>query len=302
MLSKALRSAIKPLRLGRMAMMTWDALPERVVSSRPMINVGHVIYDHFTRHSGRIQSHTTLFLRNRPQLEVLRDLAVDMRTETALEVTSLGCSSGAELYSLLYVMRSAHSGLPIRATGMDIDDSITEIARRGIYDPSLSSGVDGLVPPPGIDDVRQYLDTLGVLLERTDDGMLRVKDWVRAGTAWGVGDATSPTLADQLGPQDIVLANNFLGPMDDALAEKCIRNIVRVAKDGGLLVLDGVDRDLKSRLLPQLGLEPITERLAEIYHADPTKADWPWTRWSHEPLDLKRPDWGFRYSAIFRKA
>lgn len=296
-----LKAMIKPFRLGKVTKSIWDTLPDWIVDLKPMRKLGHAIYDNFTRHLDRRQSHMTFFLRNMPQLEVLRDLIVDVPHNAPLKIVSLGCSSGAELYSFLYVLRSARPDLQIKAQGLDISKDITDIARKGVYDPSLSMHADGIIPDEALGDVDRYLTSLSVILDQTEDNMLSVKDWVRAETSWGVGDAASPALVEQLGPQDIVLANNFLGPMEDGLAEKCLRNIVRIVKPGGYLVLDGVDLDLKGRLVPLLDLEPVTTRMEEIHHDDPTKAGWPWIRWSHEPVDWQRSDRDFRYSTIFIK-
>lgn len=296
-----LRAVIKPFKLGKVTKFVWDTLPAWALDLKPMRKIGHSIYDNFTRHLDRKQSHMTFFLRNMAQFEVVRDLIAEQPTNASLKIVSLGCSSGAELYSLLYCLRLARPDFQISAHGLDISEDITDIARRGIYDPSLSQREDVIVPSEGIDDVDVYLKSLSVLLDKTEENMLTVKDWVREGTSWSVGDATSPTLVDQLGHQDIVLANNFLGPMDDDLAEKCLRNIVRLVKPGGILVLDGVDLDLKARIVPLLDLRPITNRMEEIHHGDPTKGGWPWIRWSHEPFDWQRSDRDFRYSTVFVK-
>lgn len=66
-------------------------------------------------------------------------------------------------------------------------------------------------------------------------------------------------------------------------------------------MIDGVDLDLRTDVVRALGLLPITEDARRIHEADPTKQDWPWTRWSLEPFDATRPDWPFRYATIFQR-
>lgn len=92
---------------------------------------------------------------------------------------------------------------------------------------------------------------------------------------------------------------NVLGPMQDALAETCLRNIVRLVAPSGYLVVNGVDLDLKTRVVHELKLRPVTDRIEEVHMADPTKRDWPWTRWGLEPFDWNRPDWAVRYASIY---
>ena len=69
---------------------------------------------------------------------------------------------------------------------------------------------------------------------------------------WETGDATDPELLDLFGPQDVAMVCNVLGPMEDALAEKCLRNIVRLVVPDGHLVVDGMDLDLKTRVVQSL--------------------------------------------------
>ena len=38
--------------------------------------------------------------------------------------------------------------------------------------------------------------------------------------------------------------------MEDPLAEACLRNVARLVNPGGILVVDGVDLDLKARVMP----------------------------------------------------
>jgi len=291
---------LQPLGLGQAARQVWDRLPEWVVDTPPMRRLGHVVYDKYTRHTDRAQTHATFFLRNMPQIEVVRDAVSSLPQGAKLKVASMACSSGAELYSMLYVIRSARPDLKVVAHGVDISADIVEVARAGLYDPALPPHKSGLVPPGDDEQQARHLQALGVLMERTPDNKLRIKDSLREGIKWSVGDVTDPALVDRLGPQQLVIANNFLGPMPDELAEACLRNISTMVAAGGWLVVDGVDLDLKARVMPTLGLEPVTSRMAEIHKGDPTKEDWPWTRWSHEPFNASHPDRDFRYSTIFR--
>lgn len=295
-------TTMKSLGLGKILRLVWANAPHWARNSGPMRCAGHVIYDKYSRNSGRVQTHTTFFFRNLPMYETLSDLNSLHPDEEPLKITSLGCSSGAELYSLLHILRVARPDRAIVSQGFDLSPEIVEIARTGVYDPQKTLQDDGIVPRGTVKDLAAHLQSLDALLDRRDDGMLQVRDWLRDGTSWAVGDASSPDLADQLVPQDIVLANNFLGPMQDAAAEACIRNILPMVKPGGYLVLDGVDRDLKTRLLPTLGLDPVTDRIRDILAADPTKQDWPWTRWSNEPINPKAPNRDYRYAVIFQRS
>jgi chemotaxis methyl-accepting protein methylase len=252
----------------------------------------------------RVQSHYTKFLRNLPQMEVLADLIDSKSDGSPVRITSIGCSTGAELYSTLYVLRSIHPKAKVLATGVDVSKGVIEVAQRAIYDVGRpnSDCVGTYAPGTNSSEVAELSsDVISSMFERNSAGSLRVRDWIRADTTWLQGDATDPTLADRLGPQDVVVANNILGPMNDVLAETCVRNLLKIVPRGGYLVVDGIDLDLRARLFPQIGLEPHLARLEEIHCADAAKQNWPWDRWAHEPIVRATPDWKFRYCSIFRK-
>src|SRR5712671_4822526 len=68
-----------------------------------------------------------------------------------------------------------------------------------------------------------------------DGDQARVKPWLREGITWQLGDTSSPELIHVLGPQDIVVSNNFLCHMEPLVAENCLRNIAGVVDRGGYL-------------------------------------------------------------------
>jgi chemotaxis protein methyltransferase CheR len=299
-MNEILKAAFKPL-LGPVRRI-WSRLPDSVLATRAMRSVGSFIYDNFVRDTNRNQSHMTRFMRNVPQLEALRDLISRSPQGATLRIASIGCSTGVELHSTLWVIRSARPDLRVVAKGVDISPAVVEFARRGVFRAQPATGEEGLQEMGQREVTGADSEALQAMLEPVPGGNLRVRDWLREGVYWLVGDATDPQLFIELGPQDLVLACNFLGPMEDPLAEACLRGIVHLIAPNGVLVLDGIDLDLKARVVPSLGLTPITDRIEEAHVADPTKSDWPWKRWSHEPFDRRRPDWAFRYSTIFVKS
>ena len=284
---------VRPVRF------VWRRLPDAFLDTRLMRRIGTFVYDHYIRDTERQQSHATWFMRNVPQLEVLRDRLAHLEQGATVRVASIGCSTGVELYSALWVIRTARPDFNVVAQGVDISADVVEVARRGIYRANAPAVAGGLYDLGGGNDVATQLAAFEGLVEPLPGGAVRVQDWLREGVSWNARDATDPHLLDLLGPQDVVLARNFLGPMDDALAEACLRNIARLVVPQGCLVVDGVDLDLKERVVRELDLVPIPDRIEEVHTADPSKKDWPWTRWSHEPMDRTRPDWILRYCTVF---
>jgi hypothetical protein len=184
--------------------------------------------------------------------------------------------------------------LKVVLCAVDISKEILDFAQKGIYAPNTSE----LVGAPIFErltahEKRQMFDWEG--------DQARVKSWLREGITWRLGDAADPGLIRGVGPQDIVVASNFLCHMTPADAEKCLRNIGQMVSPGGYLFVSGVDLDVRAKVALDLGWEPVTELMAEIHDGDPSlQADWPCACWGLEPLNRRRRDWQNRYAAVFR--
>ena len=204
-----------------------------------------------------------------------------------LKILVLGCSTGAELYSLLWMVRVARPEQSVQALGIDLSTSYVRAAADGTY-------------PIDATEVAGISETAYHRLFTRQADMLSVQPWLKDHATWSVGDACSPYLPTRLGPQDLVLANNFLFHMPVARAEACLRNIVRLVAPNGYLSVAGVDLDVRSRAVRDLGLRPIPAKLEDIYTADGLLEAWPLHFWGLEPLDRKHPDWPGRYTTLFR--
>ena len=84
-----------------------------------------------------------------------------------------------------------------------------------------------------------------------------VKQSLREGISWRVGDATDPGLVEELGPQDIIVASNFLCHMPPPIAEACLRNIARLGTAGAHLFVTGVDLEVRQKVSRSIGLAAI---------------------------------------------
>ena len=234
------------------------------------------------------------FLRNRPALELMRRLIRERAEGSTLNVAVLGCSIGAEVYSILWVLRSARPDLEIVVHAVDVSPEVVDIAEAGIYAPGMSDVVDS-----GIFDRLTESEMQG-MFDR-EGARARVKDWLREGIEWSVDDACDPELRSRLGSQDIVVANNFLCHLDPASAERCLRNIARLVEPGGYLFVSGVDLEVRTNVAGDLRWEPLADLLEEIHNADPSlRSHWPWEWAGLEPLDRRRSDWRTRYATAFR--
>jgi chemotaxis methyl-accepting protein methylase len=241
-----------------------------------------------------MQYHGTFFLRNRPELELIRTLANQRAKGSELRITVLACSNGAEVYSILWTVRSARPDLKVIVHAADISAEILEIAAEGRYsldeNPLVNSAIFERITEA---EMREMFDV--------EDGQLSIKSWLKEGVAFQLADAGDPALADRLGPQDIVVANKFLCHMEPPDAERCLRNLARLAEPAGYLFVSGVDLDVRTKVALDLGWTPIQDLLEEMHNGDPSvRRDWPWKWWGLEPFTRARRDWKIRFASAFK--
>jgi chemotaxis methyl-accepting protein methylase len=279
------------LRINRTV---WMRLPAALRDARVARWYGGILHNLVCRGAKRQQFFGTFFLRNRPQLEQIRRVIQSQPQGATLRIAVLGCSTGAEVYSLLWTIRSARPDLKLQTLAVDISPEILQIAETAVYT-SESSNSPGRSIFERLSDAE--LDEIFVWNGKKGT----VKPWIRAGIIWHLGDAADPELVRVLGPQDIVLASNFLCHMPPALAERCLRNIAQLVDHSGYLFVLGVDLAVRSKVARELSWQPVSDLIREIHDGDPSVRDsWPLEWWGLEPLNDKRRDWQLRYAVVYR--
>jgi len=272
----------------------WERLPSRLRDLHPIRSYGAWLHTLVCLRANREMYLGTFFLRNRPALELMRRLAQQKAHGSILRIAVLGCSIGAEVYSILWIIRSVRPDLKVLLNAVDISKEILSFAENGIYTPNTSQLV-------GASIFERLIEAEMVEMFDWEGDQARVKSWLREGITWQLGDAADPELLDILGPQDMVVASNFLCHLARADAEKCLRNIARLLSPGGYLFVSGIDLDVRTKVALDLGWQPVPDLIAETHNGDPSvRADWPWQWWGLEPLDRRQQDWQTRYAAVFR--
>jgi len=279
------------LRLNRRL---WTGLPPSATALRPIRAYGYFLHKLVRLQSERGQLPHTFFLRNRPALELLKRMVERRARGETLKIAVLGCSAGAEAYSVAWRIRSARPDLKLVLEAVDISEQAIQVAKRGVYSPAV-------LPITGTNFLDRMTEAeIEELFDKIGDELI-VKAWIQEGIRWHVGDVGEPEVLDVLGVQDIVVANNFLCHMDDWAAERCLRNIARLISPDGYIFVSGIDLDIRTRIAKDLRWEPVQELLEEIHYGDPRMAvGWPWNYSSLEPLNKKRRDWGSRYATAFQ--
>jgi chemotaxis methyl-accepting protein methylase len=278
----------------RLTQKLWNQLPISVSNLGPISYLGQSLHRLARINDVRVQSFNTHFFQNRPQLELIRRLAERSIDAEVLKVAVLGCSIGAEAYSIASTIRSARPELKLAISAVDISDLAVNVGRRGVYsrrEPKLTNtDLFRVITAPEIDELFDF-----------DGETLTVKSWIKEGIDWYVGDVGRREVLDTLGPQDIVIANNFLCHMDDLAAERCLRNIARSVGPNGFLFVSGIELGIRTKVAKELGWEPLPDLVEEIHAAEPLREnEWPCHYAALEPCDKKRHDWRIRYATAFR--
>jgi chemotaxis methyl-accepting protein methylase len=265
------------------------------------------------RLSDRKQYVATFFLRNRPELALLTRLLEDAIPGSRVKIAILGCSKGAEVYSVAWLARSARPDLELSICAVDISQEMVDFARLGSYslERDDASWRDDPEATKSLDQ-NTARDQNAWLFERvsaeemdaifTVEGDLAiVRPRWREGIAWLCGDAGDPALQSLLGPQDIVVADRFLCHMKPAAAATCLRNIANLVRPGGYLFVSGIDLDVRTSAALEMGWRPVQELIREVHDGDMSiRSGWPMEYWGLEPFDDRRPDWPVRYASVFQ--
>ena len=274
----------------------WNALPPSATAFGPIRVYGEFLHALSQVQLGRAQAFSTYFLRNRAELELIRRLLDQKGTGETLRVAVLGCSTGPEAYSVAWRIRSARPDLKLVLHAVDISRQAVEFAERGVY---------SLATPQLADTAICSAMTTAEMADmfQRDGDVVTVKSWIREGIDWQVGDAGDSKIVDDLGPQDMVVANNFLCHMGAPEAERCLRNIARLVSPHGYLFVSGIDLDVRTKVASDMGWEPVEELLTEVHEGDRALGSrWPCHYAALEPLNKRRPDWKLRYAAAFQLA
>lgn len=209
------------------------------------------------RQLGRPDSARTFAVRNSVQFEALRDVVREWSRSPRLRIASIGCSTGAELYSALW---SAHTTRPnLELVGLGLDTSETSLAAAHVARYSRAGRELAHLTPAQVAE----LIAGGLFIDEGD--AVTVPGWFRECARWELGSTFDPALGEHLGPQDVVFVNDVLSHLPDAQAEQALRSIADLVDMDGYLFITGVNPDVKAPLLTSLGLTPTADRVEELY-------------------------------------
>jgi CheR methyltransferase, SAM binding domain len=176
----------------RLSTWLWQRLPTEMTNTRFMHSRGRILHRLVCRHNLRRQFTGTFFLRNRPELELIRRLNEQKPKGSVLKIAVLGCSVGAEIYSILFTIRSARPDLDVHICAVDNSAEVLNVAKEAVYSSQTSDFVGSSI----------FERMTEVEFEEMFEGnrnKAEIRSWIRRGISWFLNDAGDPGLIRILG-------------------------------------------------------------------------------------------------------
>jgi len=234
----------------------------------------------------------TRFMRVPTQFEALTDSVLPgvfaHQTSEALRIVVMGCSNGAEAFSIASVLSRKYPSLDFAIDAYDLSDAMIAQAKSGRFP---RDQVDTMHPPTN-DFVASTFDA--------DDEAYIVKPAIARRVSFGVADLFDDSVIQRIGAADIVFAQNVLINFPRPRARQAFQQILQLLKPRAALFIDGMDIDLREELTRAAGLHPLDYKIRQIHDdARVIRGDvWPWVYWGLEPF-AERRNWRERYATIY---
>lgn len=246
--------------------------------------------------SDRTNATFTLFLRLPTQFEALSGPVLDFLLSNSqisnLIITVLGCSNGAEPYTIASVLKNRHPDLKFSIYAYDIDKEMIKKAKSACYFTKEEAFRNEMLTTSFINDTFDNYNH-----------SLKIKPKIAELIHFEIGNALDPSLKDVVKTSDIVFAQNFLFHLKPKLAQKAFKNICSLLKPKAALFIDGMDLSMRQKLTLKYNLVPLDFKIREIHNEARIgrTSSWPWIYWGLEPFSNTKKRWQRRYSTIFLK-
>lgn len=235
----------------------------------------------------------TQFFRSPSQLEALAGPVLEHVLAHGhagpLRIVIIGCSSGAEPYTLSSILLTQWPCLTVTIDAYDIATDTLAAARAAAYPVATVLG-NPLIKPIFID----------ATFDRRGDHLV-VKPEVAQRVRFHHADALDPAIREQIAPADLVFAQNIMCNLRRPAARRLFDNIVALLKPRSALFVDGMDLDMRTRRTRAHRLVPLTFALRRIHdEARLVRGErYPWFASGLEPFSAQRRDRERRYATIF---
>jgi len=253
-------------------------------------------HEHLLATCDRVDNHTyTCFLRAPAQLATLAGPVMDFlgspqKTGRELELLMFACSNGAEVYTIASWLMQELPTLQFRIQASDLHQEMVDrcIAADYSADEALQS---------------EYVSRAFVeaTFDRKGDRYI-VKPAIRERVQFRQASLLDRDALEQaFRPADIVTAQNVLFHMKPAMAREAFANAASFLKERSVLMVEGMDPDVRIEATKAHGLRPLTDNLRSIYSETRvhTPRDWWNYYWGTEPYFPLRKERDRRYGTIF---
>jgi chemotaxis methyl-accepting protein methylase len=207
-----------------------------------------------------------------------------------LEIVVFACCTGAEAFTLSYTLQKHFPNLRFRIRGFDLVQEVIERARLATYTR------EEVLKGPFVTDefVKEAFDS-------ADAGALRIKPAIAAPISFDVGNLLDQAFMQSLGKVDMVLAQNVLFHLQRPQARVAFGHLHDMVKTPGVMLVNGMDTDMRVALTRRLNLEPLDYLVQEIH--DDARVDrgagWAGAYWGRRPFSRQSRDWLRKYGTIF---
>ncbi len=252
-------------------------------------------YEITLRIDRRENSTFTGFLRLPTQFEALEgpvvEYVLDGRSDKEMNVIVIGCSNGAEAYTIASVLNNRNPRRAFRIAAYDIDRDMVKKAENACYHEE--------------EVLNNKVITEKFIRETFDigDRKYTVKEDIAGHVRFGRADALDPDLRRNIGTADIVFAQNFLLHMKPPNARKAFDNIWNLLNDRAAIFIDGIDLNIRRKETRERKLIPLDYKIPQI-HDEARRArgvGWPYQYWGLDEFRESKNDWKRWYATVFLK-
>jgi chemotaxis methyl-accepting protein methylase len=273
-------------------------LKNRVLIGTLLYPYGVLRHRMLLRSADRSQHHTyTAFFRSPIQLEALTGPVIEFLmgqppARRRLEILQFACSNGAEAYSMASMLMRVRPELDFRIQASDLHEEMVAHAIAARY------SRDEVLHHEYITDA-----FLAATFDQVPDGFV-VKPEIRARVSFGQVSLLDPELPRRFQPADMVVAQNVLFHLDRAAASTAFQYLVSLLRPRAVLVIAGMDLDLKEALTREARLAPLSYRCREIHEQGRSHIPLAWWRYYYgaEPYSVLRRDRYRRYGTVFTRS
>ena len=250
------------------------------------------------RLSKRRNCQYTSFLRLPTQYEALSgpvlDFLVDGSKAKALRILILGCSNGAESYSVASVLKNRHPHLEFHIHAFDLDGEVVSKAKSMRYTSKEVFNNET--------DTDQFDSFVKNTFDIEND-VYHIKQDVGRHVQFGVANVLDSHLKEKIGTADIVYVQHLLIHLKVKDQKKAFRNIHSLLNPKAALFVAGNEYDTLEKLTTKYDLRPLDYNIEQIHSEVGVYCrGWPWVYWGVEPFVDFGPSSKRRYSTIFFKS